>query len=466
MASLVGGGMACNRHVLSLGLIFTMLLAVTGCASDPLMLNIVSAPEALNHGKLNSTSDTKPISDLPGGGMLYATDRAPVGSSETGFYGGVRSQALRVGLAKLEVGDSDLTWEQAREISILKNKAANYPLRVTGVEEFGALDRRTPLTEDGVSDVAGAARARFAKAINERLEQSSQKDVFIYVHGYKVVFENPVLVSSELWHFLGYEGAFIAFSWPSTPKSTAYFGDIDAAAGMARNLRELIEFVETSTKAERIHILGYSAGTRMVARAMEQISLINRGREADPKRLGHKLENVMLVSSDIDRDVFSAYLADGILGSQRHLIIYGSQRDQALQISGLVTGHKRLGSTMTSSELTPAFRRLLTDNKDRISYINVSNAEDITLDNGHGYFRSSPWVSGDILMKLAYRLPPEERGLVRDPSTGILSFPPDYLQRMSAIQSASYAALCSNPSTTPAHAPKCKAKPLPTPSKK
>ncbi|CAN1564682.1 Protein of unknown function DUF900, hydrolase-like [Caulobacteraceae bacterium] len=458
--------MACNRHVLSLGLIFTMLLAVTGCASDPLMLNIVSAPEALNHGKLNSTSDTKPISDLPGGGMLYATDRAPVGSSETGFYGGVRSQALRVGLAKLEVGDSDLTWEQAREISILKNKAANYPLRVTGVEEFGALDRRTPLTEDGVSDEAGAARARFAKAINERLEQSLQKDVFIYVHGYKVVFENPVLVSSELWHFLGYEGAFIAFSWPSTPKSTAYFGDIDAAAGMARNLRELIEFVETSTKAERIHILGYSAGTRMVARAMEQISLINRGREADPKRLGHKLENVMLVSSDIDRDVFSAYLADGILGSQRHLIIYGSQRDQALQISGLVTGHKRLGSTMTSSELTPAFRRLLTDNKERISYINVSNAEDITLDNGHGYFRSSPWVSGDILMKLAYRLPPEERGLVRDPSTGILSFPPDYLQRMAAIQSASYAALCSNQSTTTAHTPNCKAKPLPTPSKK
>ena len=136
--------MACNRHVFSLGLILAMLMAVTGCASDPLMLNIVSAPEALIHGKLNAASDTKPISDLPGGGMLYATDRAPVGSSETGFYGGVRSQALRVGLAKLEVGDSDLTWEQAREISILKNKAAHYPLRVTCVEEFGALDRRTP----------------------------------------------------------------------------------------------------------------------------------------------------------------------------------------------------------------------------------------------------------------------------------------------------------------------------------
>lgn len=457
--------MSFNQKRFSFGLVLAMLLAVAGCASDPLLLKIVGAPEALNHGKLNATIDAQPISELPGGGMLYATDRAPVGQNENGFYGSGRSQALRVGLAKLEVGDSDLTWEKAREISILKNKAAHYPLRVTGVEEFGALDPRAPLTEDGMPDVAGVARARFAEAINQRLAQSGQKDVFIYVHGYKVVFENPVLVSSELWHFLGYEGAFIAFSWPSTPRSTAYFGDIDAAAGMARNLRELIEFVETSTNAERIHILGYSAGTRMVARAMEQISLINRGREADPKRLGHKLENVMLVSSDIDRDVFAAYLADGILGAQQHLIIYGSQRDHALQISSVVTGHKRLGSMMTLRELTPAFRRLLIENKDRISYINVSNAEDIALDHGHGYFRSSPWVSGDILMKLAYRLPPEERGLVRDPTTGILSFPPDYLQRMAAIQSVAFAAQCAPPSVARPLAPHCKTKPLPTPPK-
>jgi hypothetical protein len=53
--SLVGGGMASNRHVRSLGLICAMLLAVTGCASDPLMLKIVSAPEALIHGKLNAS---------------------------------------------------------------------------------------------------------------------------------------------------------------------------------------------------------------------------------------------------------------------------------------------------------------------------------------------------------------------------------------------------------------------------
>jgi hypothetical protein len=39
-------------------------------------------------------------------------------------------------------------------------------------------------------------------------------------------------------------------------------------------------------------------------------------------------------------------------------------------------------------------------------------------------------------MKLAYRLYPEERGLVRDTATGIMSFPADYIERMSVIRTA------------------------------
>jgi len=28
------------------------------------------------------------------------------------------------------------------------------------------------------------------------------KDVYVYVHGFKAVFDIPVLVAAELWHFL------------------------------------------------------------------------------------------------------------------------------------------------------------------------------------------------------------------------------------------------------------------------
>jgi len=104
------------------------------------------------------------------------------------------------------------------------------------------------------------------------------------VHGYKVVFENPLLVASELWHFLGYEGSFIAFSWPSTPDTLAYFADLETAALSAGNLRILIQYLAEQTEARKIHIIGCSAGTWVVAQALDQLALIHSGM-AD--RAGH-----------------------------------------------------------------------------------------------------------------------------------------------------------------------------------
>ncbi|MCF7985059.1 MAG: alpha/beta hydrolase [Thiohalocapsa sp.] len=57
---------------------------------------------------------------------------------------------------------------------------------------------------------------RFAAALDARLAVAATKDVYIYVHGYKVDYENPVLVAGELWHFLGNDGAFIAYRSTAT----------------------------------------------------------------------------------------------------------------------------------------------------------------------------------------------------------------------------------------------------------
>ena len=94
------------------------------------------------------------------------------------------------------------------------------------------------------------------------------------MHGYKVVFENPLLVAAELWHFLGYDGVFIAYAWPSTPKKLAYFSDLETTSLSAYNLRIFLEYLARETDAENIHIIGYSAGTRLVINALNQLALI------------------------------------------------------------------------------------------------------------------------------------------------------------------------------------------------
>jgi hypothetical protein len=65
-----------------------------------------------------------------------------------------------------------------------------------------------------------------------------------------------------------------------------------------------------------------------------------------------------------------------------------------------------------------------------ISIINVTNAEGADTENGHRYFRKSPWASSDILMTLRYDLSPSARGLVQNENSPVWDFPPDYINRL------------------------------------
>ena len=109
--------------------------------------------------------------------------------------------------------------------------------------------------------------------INAHLARSRTKSINIYVHGYKVTFENPLLATAELRHFLGYDGVFLAYSWPSTPKTLAYISDSETASFSARNLRNFLRFLAEKTNARRINIIGDSAGTRVVSRAVADLAL-------------------------------------------------------------------------------------------------------------------------------------------------------------------------------------------------
>jgi esterase/lipase superfamily enzyme len=256
------------------------------------------------------------------------------------------------------------------------------------------------------------------------------------VHGYKVIFENPALVATELWHFLGYDGVFIAYAWPATPKRLAYVGDLETAAYSAHNLRKLIEYIAAHTEAEKIHVVGYSAGTRVVVNAIAQLALqrSHRDRQAirDELRIGH----VILLGSDFDRNRFAALVEDGFLKVPEQVNVYLSGDDKALGMSRWLFSRERLGQTWQGQQLRPAVARFLREHTE-IELIDVTDAEDAAAGNGHAYFRQSPWASSDLLMTLMYDLSPAERGLQRSDGSSIWTFPPDYVERLrAAVQRA------------------------------
>jgi esterase/lipase superfamily enzyme len=300
------------------------------------------------------------------------------------------------------------------------------------VTEYGILEDTIPgfaRREDYGDDLLDGDE-EFAAAVNTQLERSKRKHVYIYVHGYKVVFENPMLVAAELWHFLGYDGVMVGFAWPSTPNKWAYFRDTDTSNGYARHLRKFLEFLAEETIAEEIHIIAYSNGTRLVARAFEQLALMNDGRAREDIWARHRLGNLVMVGSDLDRQVFAAYLADGALEVPRHMSIYVSEKDKALGFARWLTRRDRLGQVIAEEQLTPGARRILEERRDYISVIDVTDAEGASTGNGHGYFRNSPWASSDILMMLMYGLKPEQRGLQLKANMPVYEFPPDYIARL------------------------------------
>ena len=271
-------------------LVLILIFNLAACAKKPVNeIFLMPAPDVYDAGAIDPFTDTDPIKQIPYEGILYATDREPSsGEGKEAHYLNKRGFILRLGIGKIELGDENITWEEARKISLLKNRAANYPLKVSEIKEIGILaDSYSVFTRPPDIGLEASEPARiYADMINEKLAQSKRKDIYIYVHGYKVVFENPLLVASELWHFLGYDGVFIAYAWPSTPKNLAYFSDLETTSLSAYNFRIFLEYLARETKAENIHIIGYSAGTRLVINGLSQLALCTR---VKPRKLSKSI---------------------------------------------------------------------------------------------------------------------------------------------------------------------------------
>lgn len=427
----------CQLRVRGLCLLISGIL-LAACVSPPVdQIELMPAPDVYGEDLLNPLPEEYPFDRIPYDGILFATDRSPAGESDQQkYYLNNRGQVVRLGYAEVEFGEKDLSWELARHISMLKTRSTSYPVKISAVEEWGIMSSTVPhwidLELDDDQHKLVDAEQRFAAAINAQLAVSRSKEVYIYVHGYKVPFENPVLVSAELWHFLGYDGAFIAYAWPSTPSRWAYIRDSDTAAGYARNLRLMLDFLRDQTDAEEIHIIGYSNGTRLVVRALDQLALIHQAEDEREIYRDLRLGNVFLLGSDLDRDAFGSYVSDGLLNVSKHVYVYVSRHDRALGVAQFLTRQQRLGQLWggAGGELHPQARQAIETFADRVSYINVSDAEGSDSANGHGYFRASPWASSDILMALFYGLGPSERGLVRQDDLPVYTFPPDYIWRL------------------------------------
>jgi esterase/lipase superfamily enzyme len=360
-------------------LLLTAMMAA-GCASGggPYEIFLMPAPEVYDDGNIDPFIHDDPIARESHPGMLYATDRAPAEPDDKryAYYTNQRGHVVRLGSASIEFGhDESITWDEARRISLRKNRTEDYPLKIGDVEEFGTLARTIRPFDEGIEASEEPAR-RFIAEIDRRLARSKSNDVYI---------------SEE-------------------------------------------------SQAERIHILGYSAGTRLVSRLLADIGMLAYGLDDEELERRVRLGHVILAGSDIDRAIIGGYILDGALRVPESVTIYGSDADKALGISRFVFSRNRIGQVSDTDEIGPRTAKFFRET-DKLRLIDVSNAEGSKAGNGHRYFRSSPWVSSDILVTLLYDLAPADRGLVWGEAMPVWTFPDDYTERMLKALAAANPAL-------------------------
>jgi esterase/lipase superfamily enzyme len=217
----------------------------------------------------------------------------------------------------------------------------------------------------------------FFTALRDRVQESPGKELFVFVHGFNVQFEDAARRTAQMAYDLKYQGAPVFFSWPANDKFLlTYSQDETNVSWAAPHLKRFLLEVARNSDAKAINVIAHSMGNRALTAALREIELELR----DEARL---FNQVVLAAPDIDADDFRQNIAPFIQKTSRRITLYASSNDQALAASQLVHRYPRAGDSGQVLVVVPG-----------IETIDVSAIEGGPW--GHSYYASSDPILKDL----------------------------------------------------------------------
>jgi esterase/lipase superfamily enzyme len=399
------------------GLLCAVLGALAGCATvEP---HLMPTPAVFKDERLELAPRLPAelrSTRLP---VFFATTRAPAGEGQPGHYNNDAGDGMTLGIAGVRLGAPGWTWDELIASDRTNTIERERPGAVERVEEFGRA------REDGE---LGDAERRFLAAIDAQLAKSNNKELVLYVHGYRVTFDEVSVQMGSFAHFLGH-GAMVTFQWPTGLNFWNYVTDCPRAERYIPDIERLIALLARSS-AENINIMAYSCGSPLLAAALARLRARHpaEGRDALARR--YRVGNVIFVASDVDLKTFAREHVPPSLDLARQLIVYASRIDRALGFSSLIAGASRLGRP-DIEDLTPQeLERLAADPRFQvIDVTDVRGAHEMGGMKGHGYWYANDWISTDVTLSLRHAIPPEQRCLVNPPGKQrVWQIPENYVQ--------------------------------------
>lgn len=416
-----------TRFVLALALVALVLPVLTSCATHK-PVTLMPTPVLYEGQVIEPFSHLPESLQTPLTQVFFATNRAHRAHDPGRPYGNGVDDELHLGRASVRIGTPDVDWDDLVQISLFNPPDSGVPITLEEVTHWDSLIHRA---SDDVVDWDEQSHGRFIREINDELVHHPDKEIMVYVHGTKTGFEPAIAMAGEIDHFAGKDFVGVAFAWPAHRNILHYLLGIDVrrAQHSSEALRDLIKLLASETEATRINILGWSAGGRVVSKALHELRRNHLGLDRDALRERYRLGSVVLVAADVELDDFLERLPSASELAQE-VVVTVTDDDVALNAARkYMRGEVRIGTLdAEAAELEFIGSHHLAN----VEIIDVSHGHeargfDIT---GHHYWYRHPWNASDIILLMRTDLRPAERGLSASPIDGLWYLAPDYPERV------------------------------------
>lgn len=259
--------------------------------------------------------------------LFYGTNRKPTGSPVApGYYGSERSARTN----RIEYGVCHITlppnhqFGKLEEYSLLRFETKNVP------DKHVTVKTPKPIAKD-----------QFFGELNRSVARSQNKEVFVFIHGFNVSWEESATRCGQIAYDLGIDserGVAFLFSWPSQGRVFDYMADDTNARVTRHDFAEVLGQISTLSGATHINILAHSMGNQILSEALNQIGATLSTNAARP------FNQVVMAAPDVDVDDLSD-MSKNMLKTANHFTIYSCKTDLPLRFSRWVRGdNRRVGS--------------------------------------------------------------------------------------------------------------------------
>jgi esterase/lipase superfamily enzyme len=190
----------------------------------------------------------------------------------------------------------------------------------------------SPVTTGAIKKVESISYPTFFKFLRDQ----SPKPLVIWIHGYRLSFPASTVYCAQIARDLNIDANVVTFDWASNESVFGYTRDLLQVPLSTKHFVDLLTTINSEVKPPKIIVIAHSLGCRLVCLALQE--LYN-----DPNTRNLKLDHVIFLAPNIDREEFDRNFKSELQTLVNRLTIYVASDDNILLLGKLLYNVDSIG---------------------------------------------------------------------------------------------------------------------------